>query len=56
MDRAMALAAYRLSQKGLTHRQIAEQIGCDVKAVKGKILAGSRRAEPESTAESRNDD
>jgi hypothetical protein len=34
------IKAYSLSMSGLTHRQIADVIGCKPEQVKGKVQAG----------------
>ncbi len=43
-SRAVCIKAFELSQKGLTHRQIAELILCRPDQVAGKITRGKRAA------------
>ena len=40
--RAAQILAYQLRQKGLTNRQIAEQLGKDVQQVPGMVELGER--------------
>jgi len=44
-QRALAIRAYHLRQDGMTHRQIAELVGKDVKQVAALILVGARFAD-----------
>lgn len=50
MNHAKARSCQRLREKGLTHRQIAEQVGIKPEQVKGLIALAYRLRAPEGAA------